>query len=196
MAMETKIIPLSEEKTATVKKTKGHFRRNWAFYLLLLGSIGTMAYTWVTKEYALQNQKESFEDQQLALLQNVNAAVKQNNEKQLTLVAQSLAYAVANRVIFDDWEEVDLYFRQMVKADNVLEIFLLQDDELIMVSTNKKQEEEFYKDSHSAAMRETESILFLQDDARRHLIAAPVMMKENRQSTVLIVYEPAAEIKL
>lgn len=183
-------------KEEIVKKPKGHFRRNWSFYFLILASLGLTAYTWFTKEYDLGYQKEIFEDQKIALSKNATALIKSNNERDLKLVAKSLAYAVANRVIFDDWEEVDLYFRQLVKSDNIEEIFLLQDDELVLVSTNKKQEGDYYKSSKMALIQETEDIIFLQDDAGRSLVVAPVLMKENRQSTVVIVYQPTGSFNL
>lgn len=186
-------IKTTETKEEIVKKPKGHFRRNWSLYLLLLGSLGITAFTWFTKEADLMQQKEVYEDQRMALITKVNTTLKTNNERDLKIVAKSLAYAIANRVIFDDWEEVDLYFRQLVKTDNMLEIFLLQDDELILVSTNKKLEGDYYKDSKMATIQETEEIIFLQDDAGRNLVVAPVLMKENRQSTLVIVYQPVSE---
>lgn len=180
--------------TEPVQKPKGHIRRNWSFYLLLAGSLAASTYFWFSKEFTLAYQKEAFEDEQLALISTANARLKNNQENDLKLVAKSLAYAAANRIIFDDWEEIDTYFQQFVKSTNILEVFLLQDDGLVMVSTNKKLEGDYFTDTKINTMQETERTILLQDDKGRNLVVAPVVMKENRQSTLVIVYQPIDSI--
>lgn len=171
------------------KKEKGHFRRNWAFYFLIMGLIGALAYGWFIKSSELQAEKTHHEDEVIAIEKMAQAALQTANERDMTSVARAFALATAGRAMFSDWEDLDSYFRQLVKADNILEVTLVEDDGLVMVSTNKKLEEEYWKDANLTTIQETEKVIFLKNDLGQDIVVAPVMNKESRYGTIVIVFK-------
>lgn len=177
------------DTTATTKKQKGHFRRNWSFYFLMLGLLAVSGYVWFTKSYEIQEQKSSFEDKVIALETTAKTTLKSTTERDMTSVAKAFALAVAGRAMFSDWEDIDAYFRELVKADNILAITLIEDDGMVLVSTNKKLEEDYWKESNLTTIQETEQVLFLKDDDGKDIVVAPVMNKENRYGTLVIAFK-------
>jgi hypothetical protein len=177
------------ETTVTTTTEKGHLRRNWFFYVLLVGLAAFSGFSYITQSKALTQQQAVFESEKEVLKTEAQNTLSAVEKEGLTTTAKALAWATGNRVIFEDYDDVDGYFKQLVKSENILEIsYLEEEDGRVLVSTNKKKEEDIFLISNLNAILQTEQVTFLEDDAKTPMVVAPVLNKENKLGVLVILY--------
>src|SRR5210317_501293 len=127
---------MSEE----IKKQKGHFKRNWFFYLLLAGILCFSSYLWISKNTALKRQAKTFSTEKTALMDEAQKSFKVSTDKHLELMMRTFVWAVRGEMTRGNLEQVDQYFKQLVQTENISEITLVNNKSEILLSTNKKNE--------------------------------------------------------
>lgn len=173
------------------KQQFGHFRRNWVFYALILVSLSFSAYLWMSKNAALKRQAKAFALEKNVIIEQVQQALDFNDQKHLEMMMKTFVWAVRGEMTRDNLEQVDQYFKQLVKVENIKEITLVDKTGMILISSNKKNE------GNQLAQEYTETILKMEEitimgDGDKKIAAAPVMSLDSRMGSLLIIYQPEA----
>ncbi len=174
--------------TNTPKKEAGHFRRNWFFYTLIVLALGAAAFFWFSKSMALAKQAKDFETEKAALIVDTEKVFAVNSEQHLVLTMKTFAWAVRSELNRGNQEQVDQYFQQLVKADKVEEITLVDREGTILLTTNKKNEGSKFVEEYADAVMQVEATTVM-DFADKRIAAAPIMSLTSRTGTLVVRYK-------
>lgn len=170
------------------KKEKGHFRRNWIFYSIFFVLIILSGYLWLSKSSALKKQERAFETEKTMILEQANESYQINSQKHLELMMKTFVWAVRGELTRGNLEQADQYFKQLVKADKVDEITLIDKNSKILLTTNKKNEGNMLKTDYSdAALKIEEMTIF--NNGNKLVVAAPIMSLDSKLGTLIVVYK-------
>lgn len=177
--------------TTTTIQQKGNFSREWFFYLLLLFTTALSAYLWFSKNHALTEQMEDFEYERLLMGQEASEVFQINAEQQLALMMKPLVWAVRAELTRGNQEQIDQYFKQLVKSDKIQEVTLLDKTGKIILSSNKKNEgNNLDTDYANEVIKIEASTIITETDVLA--IASPVMGLDDRLGTLLVVCDNEA----
>lgn len=175
--------------TETQEKAKSHFRAHWGFYSLLLISVIACSGLLISKNMALKRQAKAFTVEKTVLIEQAQGAMKANTEKHLEMMMRTFVWAVRGEMTRDNLEQVDQYFKQLVKSDNIREISLVNKTGTILISTNKKYEGNQLADGYDESLLKTEEVTIIDGDDV-DIVAAPIMALDSRMGTVILQYKP------
>ena len=170
------------------QKTKGHFRKNWAFYSLLaimLISIGTL---WMTKRYSMKKQSKKFDTEKSIILEKAQKNLTDNSVEHLRLMMKTFVWAVRGEMTRGNQEQVDQYFKQLVKVEKIEEIILVDKEGKIILSTNKKNEGNKLGEPYPDDILTVEETAIVENEGK-HIAAAPVMSIDSRIGTLILTYK-------
>ncbi len=171
-----------------IKKQKGHFRRNWSFYLLLILFLGFNGYQFIANKFTIKKQTNNSIIEKEMLLEQVQEVFNLNTEQQLELMMRTFVWAVRGELTRDNKEQVDQYFKQLVKAEKIEEITLIDKSGSILISTNKKNEgSQLNKNYNQQVINIDEMALF--DNDNNKVVAAPIMSLDSKIGTLIIIYK-------
>jgi len=171
-----------------IKKEQGHFRRNWLFYTLLGLALAFSAYLLISKTVALKKQAEAFDTERTLILDQAQEAFKTNTEKHLELMMRTFVWAVRSEMTRGNQEQVNLYFKQLVKADRVEEVTLVDKSGTILITTNKKNEGSKLAADYADAIMQAEEVTVI-DRQSRQVVAAPVLSLDSHIGTLMFIYK-------
>ncbi len=170
-----------------IKKEKGHFRRNWFLYTIIIVSLGFSGYLWISKGQAIKKQAKEFEAEKTMLIQQAQELFQINSEKHLELMMKTFVWAVRGEMIRGNQEQANQYFKQLVKADKIEEVTLVDKKGQILITTNKKNEgNQLATDYADDVMKVEELTIFNQGN--RQVVAAPIMSLDSHMGTLLVIY--------
>lgn len=183
-----------------IKKEHGHFRRNWPFYTLIVLALGLSGYLWISKTSALKRQAKAFNQEKITIIDQAQQALKITSEKQLQMMIKTFVWAVRGEMTRDNLEQVDQYFKQLVKSERIEEITLVDKSGTILISTNKKNEGSLLVSEYADTVLIAEEISITNID-NKEVVTAPVMSLDSRLGTLMIIYQadqfsPSTEVDL
>ena len=121
--------------------------------------------------------------------QDVKLALDKTAKEQLSLMLKTFVWAVRSSVIRNNMDEVDQYFTELIREENIHEIVLAGKNGDILVSTNKKHQSKHFDKFYPAAILNQEDVFFTQsEDGKEYHVAAPVLSLNNRLGTLFLVY--------
>ncbi|GJM35377.1 MAG: hypothetical protein DHS20C18_43780 [Saprospiraceae bacterium] len=171
------------------KKQAGHFHRNRGFYMLLFAAITLTTFLSISKNMALKQQARAFAEEKTAFLEQAQQAVNTNTQKQLDIMMKTFVWAVRGEMTRGNMEQVNQYFKQLVKTDNIKEITLVDKTGKILISTNKKNEGSQLANEYSETVLKSEEVNVI-DKADKKIVVAPVMDLDSRMGSLMIIYQP------
>ncbi len=172
--------------TEKIKKEHGHFRRNWFTYSILILGLASSGYFWISKDMALKRQTNNFNDEKTMLLQQAQEAFQMNTEQNLELMMKAFVWAVRGEMIRGNQEQVDQYFKQLVKTEKIQEVTLVDKNGVILISSNKKNEGNNLSSEYLKAVLETTEMNVI-NEADNQIVAAPVMSLDSRIGTLVVI---------
>ena len=172
-------------KTNTQKK-KSHFRRNWFFYILLLAITSFASYNWLDKDVALKKQLNHFEAEKNTQEQQLREACHRNSIEHVELLMETFAWAVKGELTRDNLEQVDQYFKHLVKGKKILEIVLIDREGIVKLSTNKKNEGLPLSTDYATTITKIEDMKIINDNNQR-IVATPIMSLNHRLGTLMLI---------
>lgn len=172
-------------KTNTQKK-KSHFRRNWFFYILLLAITGIAGYNWLDKDIALKKQLNHFKAEKNMQELLLHEACHRNAIEHIELLMETFAWAVKGELTRDNLEQVDQYFKHLVKDKKILEIVLIDREGIVKLSTNKKNEGLPLATDYATTVTEIEDMKIINDNNKR-IVATPIMSLNHRLGTLILI---------
>jgi len=153
-----------------------------ALVLLVLG-----VYVW--KELAVQDLEMEMEDLRTEMAGERQKALDAQARTMLRLTALPLAWAVRTEIMRGNLSQVDDYFREFVREDGMLSIFLIDKDNMVVLATNRKLEEQPAGQVVSQTILDAESVLVEKSDSGLRL-SVPVMSLNEKLGILVVDYEP------
>ncbi len=171
----------------SINKEKGHFRRNWLLYTVIIVSLLCSGYLWISKSQAIKRQAKEFETEKTMLIQQAQETFQINSAKHLELMMKTFVWAVRGEMIRGNQEQADQYFKQLVKADKIDEVTLVNSNGEILITTNKKNEgSKLTTDYAEDVMKIEEMTIF--NRGNKQIVASPLMALDSRMGTLLVIY--------
>lgn len=165
----------------------GHFRRNWIIYTLLVLALGAVGYFWISKTSALKKQAKVFEEQKVAIIEQAEKSLQSTVQQHLEMMMKTFVWAVRGEMTRDNLEQVDQYFKQLVKTESIREITLVDKTGKILISTNKKNEGSTLPEEYAEQALRSEEVSII-DQTDKQIVSAPVMSLDSRLGTLVLTY--------
>ena len=173
--------------TTTVEE-KGHFRKHWLFYTLTFFAIAGAGYIWISKTIEVKRQAAQFENEKIALTQQAQESFSENSERNMSLMMTTFVWAVRSEMTRGNEEQVDQYFRQLVKSEKVAEIILADPEGKILLASNKKNEGNQITSEYGNIVQDLEEMTII-NRGNIKIAAAPIMSVNRRIGNLLVVYQ-------
>lgn len=154
--------------------------------VLLLGNL------WFGIGNMMSNKRYAKEKKQLIAAYELK--LSENIEEQLQLVTKTFVWSIRSEMIRDNYDQVGLYFNQLVKEDDrVTEIIAVDRKGKMVVSTNKRYEGKAFKSIHNETALKGDEVSITQE-GQIFTIIAPIMALNSRIGTLFMLYEPDEEM--
>jgi hypothetical protein len=182
--------PSSIEEPAKPGPTLGTRLLRYTILVLILLALGI--YIW--KELAIQSLELKMEDQQTEMAKEQQEALDAQTRTMLQLTALPLAWAVRKEMMGGNLSQVDSYFRDFVRQEGVLSIFLIDQENKVALATNKKLETQPADQVISRAIQDAESVLIEKSDSVFRM-GVPIMSFNEKLGILVVDYEPQPKSK-
>lgn len=177
--------PSSIERDAKPGPTLGVRLLRYAILVMILLALGM--YIW--KELAVQNVEMEMEEQRIEMAEEQQRALDAKTQTMLQLTALPLAWAVRGEMMQGNLSQVDDYFRNFVREEGVVSIFLIDKESKVVLATNRKLETQPADQIVSQAIRDAESVLIEKSDSVFRL-GVPIMSFNEKLGVLVVDYEP------
>jgi len=168
----------------TVKK---HWRL--LFTLLLLFLIAIM-YQWRT--ISVNSVKEEMKVERKQLTAKVNQIVLDKSLELVRLSAIPLSWAVRSEMVRENYENIDQYFKQLVRANRFRSITLSAADGKIIVATDKSLEGKMAANVYSPAVQDQFETTVKVLPNGEIMAVVPVLGVAGKLGVMVLVYAPEA----
>lgn len=169
-----------------IQKKKGHFRKNWIYYVLLIAA--AVVYFTYSVDYGTVKQSKTFEEEKAMLIQEAQLSLNEQANQFVHVMMKPLVWIVQQELMQGNMDKIDDYFLQLVKTENILEILLVNEEGIVNFSTNKKNQNELFSkqyDKDASLVQE----LTIFDTKEMKLITSPIISGDARLSTLVVVYQ-------
>lgn len=173
----------------SINNKKGHFRRNWLFYTILVLALGFSGYFWISKDLALNKMTQALDTERALLHQQAEQTVRRNAGQQLELMMKTFVWAVRSEMIRGNIEQTGQYFNQLVQDELVQEVILVNPEGVILLSSKQEEEGQKLKADYAPLLNEINEVTVL-NSAEKEVIAAPVMSIDSRIGTLVVLVAP------
>ncbi len=175
----------SDSKRSTFVLVKKHWRL--LFTLLLLFLIAVM-YQW--KTISVNSVKDKMKAERKHLTAKVNQIVLDKNLELVRLSAIPLSWAVRSEMAKENHENIDQYFKQLVRVNRFRSITLSAADGKIIVATDKSLEGKMVANVYSPAVRDQFETTVKPLPNGEIMAVAPIMGVAGKLGVMVLVYAP------
>lgn len=167
---------------ATVKK---HWRLLFTLFLLFLIAV---MYQW--KTISVNSVKEEMKAERIHLTAKVNQIVLDKNLELVRLSAIPLSWAVRSEMVKGNHENIDQYFKQLVRANRFRSITLSASDGKIIVATDKSLEGKMVANVYSPTVRDQFETTVKVLPNGEIMAVVPVLGVAGKLGVMVLVYAP------
>ena len=111
---------------------------------------------------------------------------------QLILLAKPLAWAIRDKMISGNRQDISVYMNQMVKEKNFEEISIVDPSNMILLSTDKKEEGKPYATFYNRTFLTSDSTRIYPQRGRSLVVTTPILGLNKRLGTLSISYHMPA----
>jgi hypothetical protein len=160
-----------------------NWRLKGALILMLL--IAGM-YGW--KNMAVRRVERETKKQAVQLSEATDEIVKEKDRALLRLTAIPLSWVVRTEIPKGNYDNIDQYFKQIIKEDRFKVILFAGSDGKIFVSTDKRMEGEDLSQYYPASLLEQYEVSVSQLNSNELIAAAPVIGLTAKLGVLIMVY--------
>lgn len=160
--------------------------------ICLLIILPTGVYLW--KQNEIKKLKKENESAILAVSQQANDAITNNNKKNIETITRVLSWAVRSEIMRNNLEQANTYITDIVKAADCNEITLIKEDGIVIISTNKKYEGNIYPGPVTSELNSINNVISKSDENNNIMALCPVMGLDNRIGTIVVTYTPKENV--
>jgi hypothetical protein len=154
--------------------------------VLIIGNV------WFIVKNKINNNRHENEKQEMITAFELKLA--ENTKKQLELVTKTFVWSIRSEMIRDNYDQVGLYFNQLVKEDDrVTEIIAIDQKGRMVVSTNKRYEGKAFKSLYNETILQSNDVN-ITHDGDVFTIVAPILALNSKIGTLFMLYKPDEEM--
>jgi len=161
------------------------YKRN--MIIIAIVGLGLIFMLWTWKTVQLNNLIVKHKQEQLLLKQRFSKQLESIHKHQLVLISKPMVWAIRNKMMEGNMNEVHLYIDQLAKEQNFEEIAIINPKGAIIASTDKKEEGHPYSTFYSKVFLNVDSTKV--NTQRGHLIlTTPIPGIDSRLGTLSFEY--------
>lgn len=165
---------------------------NKAFFVKVLIGVLVVSNLFFIIRSSVKAKRHKREKQEL--VEAYEMKLTENTKKQLQLVTKTFVWSIRSEMLRDNYDQMDLYFNQLVKEDDrVTEIIAVNQKGKMVVSTNKRYEGKAFKSIYNENMLQQNNVTITQD-GEVFKIVAPILALNSRIGTLFMLYKPDEEM--
>ena len=148
---------------------------------------------WIWK--AVENRRmdsETYRTNKL-LRRKVSLQIDSNLRAQLILLAKPLSWAIRDKMISGNQQDISAYMNQMVQEKNFEEISIVDLRNVILLSTDKKEEGKPYSTFYNSTFLRSDSTRIYSQRGRSLVLTTPISGLSKRLGTLSISYHMPAQ---
>ena len=119
---------------------KGHFKKNWFWYMMILLLLGGNLYLYTAKIWSERKAKIAQEEAAIECNDRIATITEQNHIEEIKRQASFYASLVREDIYEKSWSAVRKSLENIVKETMITQVDYVQPDGEIEVSTNKRME--------------------------------------------------------
>lgn len=143
---------------------------------------------WIWKDVELGKVRSESEIAGKTLKTQVSLKMDSTLRSQLLLLSKPLVWAIRDKMISGNRQDINVYMNQMVKEKNFEEISIVDQRNVILLSTDKKEEGKPYATFYNNAFLKSDSTKMYTQRGRTILITTPILGLDKRLGTLSIRY--------
>ena len=165
-----------------IKKHFGHSRIYLIIIVLLLAWLFQ-----VNRSKAILDDKMKLNEQKFITKQE--QLLRVSGEEYLGLMMKTFSWAIREKLLKEDYEEINLYIGQLIKEKNVNEILVIDMEGLVVAASNRKQEEQLFGKFYDENMLAAKDVSINYMDGQTLHMISPIMAFNNQIGRLFIVYQ-------
>ncbi|MFC3560247.1 hypothetical protein [Pedobacter jamesrossensis] len=159
-----------------------------SFLIVIVIALALLSGLWIWKAVELGRVRSESEMASKTLKRKVSMQMDSGLKSQLILLSKPLAWAIRDKMISGNRQDINVYMNQMVKEKNFEEISIVDQRNVILLSTDKKEEGKPYSTFYNSAFLKSDSTKMYTQGGRTIIITTPILGLDKRLGTLSIKY--------
>lgn len=168
-------------------KEKNSMKKYW-YIMGALAVLVVIVFIW--KGIEVGNLEKEREEERVVLNEYYQKAIIHQNEEMLRLVTIPFVWAVRKEMLRENYEQINEYFVQFIKEQDVKQILIAKPDGTIVVSTDKKLEGMSFASMYPPDLLEQETVFVKMNADGTIWVAAPVLGLNTKLGVLFMIYQP------
>jgi len=143
---------------------------------------------WIWKALELGRVRSENEMAGKLLKRKVSLQMDSSLKSQLLLLSKPLVWAIRDKMISGNRQDINIYMNQMVRERNFEEISIVDQRNVIMLSTDKKEEGKSYSTFYNNSFLKSDSTKMYHQRGRTLVVTTPILGLDKRLGTLSIRY--------
>ncbi len=160
--------------------------------LALMIIIPLVIFLW--KQAEIKSLKQSQQARISEITTQANNTIMENNRKNIETVTRVFTWAVRSEMLRQNLEQINTYMADLVKMEGMHHISVINADGIVVSSTNKKYEGVVYPGPVAKELSGITEAITKSDENGDMVSICPVMGLDNRMGTLIITYQPKANV--
>jgi len=162
------------------------------FLITILIFFALISGLWIWKAVENRSMQSENDRTNRLLRRKVSMQMDANLKAQLILLAKPLAWAIRDKMISGNRQDISVYMNQMVKEKNFEEISIVDQRNIILLSTDKKEEGKPYSIFYNSTFLRSDSARIYSQRGRSLVLTTPILDLNRRLGTLSISYHMPA----
>ncbi|KQN35985.1 hypothetical protein ASE92_07545 [Pedobacter sp. Leaf41] len=162
------------------------------FLITILIFLALISGLWIWKAVENRSMQSENDRANRLLRRKISMQVDANLKAQLILLAKPLAWAIGDKMISGNRQDISVYMNQMVKEKNFEEISIVDQRNMILLSTDKKEAGKPYSTFYDSTFLRSDSTRIYSQRGRSLVLTTPILGLNKRLGTLSISYHMPA----
>ncbi len=155
---------------------------------MIVIALALLSGLWIWKAVELRKVSSENEMANKLLKRKVSMQMDANLKSQLILLSKPFVWAIRDKMISGNRQDINIYMNQMVKEKNFEEIPIVDQGNVILLSTDKKEEGKPYSTFYNSSFLKSDSTNMYTQRGRTIVITTPILGLDKRLGTLSIKY--------
>lgn len=171
----------------SMKENKDNRKKYW----YLIGALAVLVLiVFIWKGIEVRNIQKKMAEERIVLNEHYRKVIINKNEEMLRLVTIPFVWAVRKEMLRENYEQINEYFVQFIKEQDVKQILIAKPDGLIVVSTDKKLEGMSFASLYPPDLLEQDTVFVKVNEDETVWVAAPILGLNAKLGVLFMIYKP------
>ncbi|SDG61485.1 hypothetical protein SAMN05421827_108175 [Pedobacter terrae] len=156
--------------------------------IVIVISLVLLSGLWIWKAVELGRVRSENDMAYKLLKRKVSVQMDSSLKSQLLLLSKPFVWAIRDKMISGNRQDINIYMNQMVKERHFEKISIVDQRNVILLSTDKKEEGKPYSTFYNDSFLKSDSTKMYTQSGRTIVITAPILGLDKRLGTLSIKY--------